>query len=243
MGKPAAVAKRAIGLLDLTNLDDRCDESAVAQLCRRAQTPFGPVAAVCLWSRFLGQAADALKGTPIKLCTVANFPGGQASIDHLRAEIDAALADGADEVDVVMPYGALLAGDRVTPARLIGAARAAVPTNRVLKVIIESGALRTDALIGEASRMAIQGGADFIKTSTGKIDVSATLAAAEVMMTEINRADRPVGFKASGGLRSTDDVAAYLALADRIMGPDWADSQRFRLGASSLLDDLLANAG
>ena len=112
-----------------------------------------------------------------------------------------------------------------------------------MKVILETGRLRSPENIAAASRDAIAAGADFIKTSTGKTEVSATLEAAEIMLAAIARSGRRVGFKAAGGIRTTAQAGAYLALADRIMGPDWAAPESFRFGASGLLDDLLAKLG
>jgi deoxyribose-phosphate aldolase len=114
-----------------------------------------------------------------------------------------------------------------------------VDRGRLLKVILETGELQEPALIDRASRLAIDAGADFIKTSTGKTRVSATLAAAEIMLAAIRAAGRPVGLKPSGGIRTVADAGAYLALADRVMGPGWATPKTFRIGASSVYDALV----
>ncbi len=148
--------------------------------------------------------------------------------------------DGADEIDVVLPHLAFLAGDTAAARTMIAGVRDVVGRERTLKVILETGVLVDSAVIEAASRLAVAEGADFIKTSTGKTLVSATLSAAEIMLGVIRGARRPVGLKPSGGIRTLDDAAAYLALADRIMGPDWATPATFRFGASGLFDALMA---
>ncbi|MCZ0737168.1 deoxyribose-phosphate aldolase [Phreatobacter sp. AB_2022a] len=235
-------AAEAIALLDLTDLSETADEAGLAHLCERASTPLGPVAAVCIWPRFVAAARQRLAGTLIKVATVVNFPAGTADVAAASAETARAIADGADEIDLVLPYQAVMAGDDDTAAALVGAVRARVPPGRLLKVILETGALGTPERIARAARIAIGAGADFIKTSTGKTRVSATPEAARVMLEVIRAAPRPVGFKASGGIRTREDARAYLALAEAVMGRGWPRPDTFRFGASGLLDALLAGA-
>ncbi|BBI49224.1 hypothetical protein HORIV_16450 [Vreelandella olivaria] len=151
-----------------------------------------------------------------------------------------AVASGAHEVDVVFPYRALMAGDEETGLELVEMCKAACAGQALLKVIIESGELKEPALIKRASELAIEGGADFIKTSTGKVAINATLEAAEIMLKAIKASGQDVGFKAAGGVKTAEDAAEYLALANNIMGPGWATPAHFRFGASSLLGNLLA---
>ncbi|MDP4022723.1 deoxyribose-phosphate aldolase [Methylobacterium sp. NEAU 140] len=234
---PRAVAARALPLLDLTDLGDACTEAKAAALCRDAR--LGGVAAVCVWPRFVDQCARALRGVGIPVATVINFPAG--GTDSAAAADDAAEAcrDGAHEIDLVLPYRAFLAGDAGTARDVVEATRDACP-DAVLKVILETGELRAPETIRAASRLALEAGADFLKTSTGKSPVSATPEAAEAMLAEIRASGRPAGLKVSGGLRTVADAALYLALADRIMGPGWASQKTFRLGASSLFGALMA---
>jgi deoxyribose-phosphate aldolase len=240
-----AVAKRAIGLLDLTSLNDDDTPATIARLCLRAQTPAGPVAAVCVWPRFVAQARAALRD--VRVATVVNFPDGQADAAAVRAETLAALDAGADEIDVVLPYRAYLAGERAVALRVLEAVVDAATRQARVKAILETGALKEPAVILQASRDAIARGADFLKTSTGKIPVSATLEACLPMLQAIRehagRGSHPVGLKPSGGIRTTAEAAGYLALADALMGTDWATPATFRFGASSLLDALLATLG
>ena len=243
MAADADIAARALGLLDLTNLNDVCDDAAIEALCTKALTPHGPVAAVCIWPRFVRLARRRLKGTGVKVATVANFPAGADDPEAAASEVAASFADGAHEVDVVAPYGALKGGRRDAVGRLVAACRAAVPRGRRLKVILETGELGDPELITEAARQALAAGAHFIKTSTGKTRVSATPEAARTMLEAIKASGRKAGFKASGGIRTAADAGSYLALADEIMGAAWVSPATFRFGASGLLDDLLGKLG
>jgi deoxyribose-phosphate aldolase len=236
----AAAAARAVGLLDLTSLEAEDDAAKIEALCRRAATPAGPVAAVCIHAPFLALARRLL-APGIRLASVANFPAGTGAPDAVVTEIRQAIASGADEIDVVFPYAAFAAGARTEAQDLLTAARAA-SAGRSLKIILETGRL-TPALIRDAARLAIAAGADFLKSSTGKLQPAATLESARLLLEAAAESRRPVGVKLAGGIRSTDQAAGYLALADEIMGPRWASPTTFRFGASALLDDLLAALG
>ncbi len=239
----AAFARRAIALLDLTDLSNGLDEAGVERLCARAVTPLGPVAAVCLWAGFVPQARRLLRGTPVRIATVVNFPAGEDDVMRAADEARYALLDGADEIDVVLPWRSLIAGRQEVVGALLGAVRAVVPPGKTLKTILETGELKTPALIRAAARIAIGTGADIIKTSTGKTEVSATPEAVRLMLEEIRASGRQVGLKPSGGIRTADDARAYLALADEIRGEGWARPETFRFGASGLLDALLVEGG
>ena len=231
----------ALTLLDLTNLKEDCTEADVKALCKRARTPFGDVAAICIWPRFVAAAAATLGyGSPIRIATVVNFPSGEEPLADVLAQTERAIADGADEIDLVMPYKTLMAGDEAACETVVKAVRGVCPDPVKLKVIIESGELKDKALIRRASEIAIAAGADFIKTSTGKVAVNATLEAADTMLHAIRDSGRKVGFKAAGGISTVNDAVFYLDLADTIRGPDWAIPSTFRFGASSLLDNILA---
>lgn len=234
----ARVAARALPLLDLTDLSEGCTPEAVAALCARAEDH--AVAAICVWPRFVAPVTRRLAGTGVRIATVVNFPEGGEDVAGTVAETRAALRDGADEIDLVLPYRALLRGDTETARTMVAAIREACG-DRLLKVILETGMLPDAETVARASRLSLEAGADFLKTSTGKTPVSATPEAAEAMLLAIREGDkdRPVGLKVSGGLRRVEDAARYLALADRIMGPDWVSPDTVRIGASSLLDDLI----
>ena len=237
---PASVAARALACLDLTNLEADCDAAAVAALCQRAMTPHGPVAAVCIWPAFVAGAKAALAGTPVRVATVVNFPAGTAPVAAVEAETAAALADGADEIDLVVPWPAVAAGRPEAVTEMVAAIRA-VSAGATLKTILETGELADPALIRVAAEAALAGGTDFLKTSTGKVKVNATPAAALILLEAIRASGRDdVGLKPAGGVRTTVDAGVYLGLCDAIMGPGWATPARFRIGASSVLTALLA---
>lgn len=232
-------AKRALSLMDLTTLNADDTDQVVRVLCANAQTDFGHTAAVCVYGKFVKTAKLALADTPVKVATVANFPDGGGDIASVEREIAAQVQDNADEIDVVLPYRALMHGDEAIAAKLVAHSKKACG-DKLLKVIIESGELKTPALIRRASEIAIANGADFIKTSTGKVAVNATQEAAEIMLKVIKDSGKPVGFKAAGGVRSLSEAKAYLQLAENIMGEGWISPKTFRFGASGLLDSLLA---
>ena len=232
------IAARELPLLDLTDLGDRMKAADVDRLARRAVTPYGKVAAVCLWPRHVVRAKGRLAGAGVRIATVVNFPAGGEDAAAIVAEAKQAIADGADEIDAVLPWRALRRGDVATVEAVLKAVRRAVPRRRRLKVILETGELRDRERIALACRLAIAAGADFLKTSTGKTRAGATPEAARIMLNAIHDADRPVGLKVAGGVRTVEDAAVYLALADRAMGAGWATPATFRIGASALLDAL-----
>ena len=242
MNDAKSEARRALALLDLTELGDVATEADVRSLCTRAVGPHGLVAAVCVWPRHVALAASLVHGTGVRVATVVNFPAGLDNIDDVVEMARTAQVAGVDEIDLVLPYRALLAGDRVRPALMVAAVRQAVTSGAggTLKVILETGELVDPAIIRSAAEIAIRNGADFIKTSTGKTPVSATLAATSVMLQTIHDLDPAVGLKPSGGIRTLAEASAHLAQADKIMGPHWASASTFRFGASGLLTALEA---
>ena len=230
----------ALSLLDLTNLKDDCTPAQIEALCARAQSPYGNTAAICIWPRFVAQARGILGADhAVKIATVVNFPSGDMEVADVAAEAREAIADGADEIDLVIPYRAFLAGNEQAVTDMVAAVRAECKGPVLLKTILETGELKDTALIRRASELAIDAGSDFIKTSTGKVAVNATLEAADIMLRAIRASGRKVGFKPAGGIGSVSDAALYLSLAETIMAPDWAMPSTFRFGASSLLDDIL----
>lgn len=240
MTDAAARARRVLSLLDLTNLQDDCTVDDVIELCRRARGPHGRVAAVCVWPRFVATAQQALQDSGVLVATVVNFPRGGTDVAAVLAETDRCLADGADEIDCVLPYRSFRDGDEVTVTDVLTAVHRVVEGRAHLKVILETGELISRDLVTRAARLAISCGADFIKTSTGKTPVSATPDAVRWILDVIASSERVVGIKPSGGIRTLADASVYLDLADEIMGPSWATPATFRFGASGLLDDLTA---
>jgi deoxyribose-phosphate aldolase len=235
-----AAALRALKLLDLTDLSDECSEAAIVRLCAKAVAPPAAVAAICIWPRHVTVARRVLGDSPVRVATVVNFPAGGTNVGRVSADTAEAIGDGAQEIDLVLPYDAFLSGDEQIAADMVSEVRAAcVEGGALLKVILETGKLPDQDAIRRASDLAIANGADFIKTSTGKVPVSATLEAARTMLEAIKASGKPVGLKPSGGIRTLADANAYLALADQIMGRDWATPATFRFGASGLHQALL----
>ncbi|AKJ29171.1 deoxyribose-phosphate aldolase [Caldimonas brevitalea] len=240
----AAVALRC---LDLTSLRDDDTTASIQALAARAATPHGAPAALCIHAPFVAVARAALHAhglDGVRVATVVNFPHGQGRPDEVVHDIEAARAAGADEIDMVFPWRALLAGDRQAGSTLVAAARRACdvgPKPACLKVILETGELREPRHIREAAEIAAAQGADFLKTSTGKVAVHATPEAAACLLDVIRaHGGRRVGLKVSGGLANVEDVQTYLALAAETFGPDGLTPDRLRFGASSLLTSLLA---
>ena len=240
---PALVAARALPLVDLTDLSNDASEAGARALCARAVTTKGAVAAVCLWPRFVGVAKAALAGTGVKIATVVNFPHGGEDTRAVEAETARAIADGADEIDLVMPYRAFLSGRPGFAETQILRVKRVCAGRAELKVILETGEIGDSALIRAAAELAVGAGADFLKTSTGKVAVNATLEAAKILLETAKSAPRPVGVKVAGGIRTVAEAASYLEIADAMMGPGWVSPATFRFGASGLLDALLAALG
>ncbi len=232
-------ARLALQCLDLTSLNTGDTSGDIVTLCQRAQTPFGPVAAVCVWPRFVSQARAALPPS-IKVAAVANFPAGALDLAQALTDVKSIVSAGGDEVDVVLPYRALMQGQSIPCADFLAQMRTA-SRPLALKVIIESGELATPDLIAQATRLALDAGADYVKTSTGKTKTSATPAAARVMLQQIAAHGTPTsGFKASGGIRTVQEAKGYLDMVADILGADALTPQRLRFGASGLLNDIEA---
>ena len=230
------MARRAVPLVDLTSLSDDDTPERIDKLCADALA--GGVAAVCVFGPFVAQCRDRLGESDIQVATVVNFPHGGAETESVVEEVVAAVENGADEIDTVIPLDAAESGDVATVQALVAAVVDAAD-GRPVKAILETGRLADRQLIEAAGWAAVAGGARFLKTSTGKVDVGATTEAVEAILSVIASTEGPVGVKVSGGVRTTEDAASYLALADQILGPDWATPATFRFGASGLLVDLL----
>lgn len=238
----ADMARRLMVLMDLTDLGDTATEAATLQLCARAKGPPVPCAAICIWPQFVKIARRALAGSSVKVATVVNFPAGGTHVSRVTGDIAEALDDGAEEIDLVFPWRAFLAGDTEIASGMVGEARA-LAEGVTLKVILETGQFPDKASLAAASALVIAAGADFLKTSTGKSPVSATPDAGRTLLEAIRESGKSVGFKASGGIRSLEDARLYLDLADEVMGPGWASPATFRLGASHLHGVLVGAIG
>ncbi len=239
----------AIGMVDLTTLEGADTPGRVRSLCAKARIPapgypdVPSVAAVCVYPDMVATAVDALSGTGIHVASVATaFPSGRAHLDIKLADTRNAVADGADEIDMVIDRGAFLAGRYGQVLDEIVAVKNACGDAH-LKVILETGELATYDNVRRASWLALAGGADFIKTSTGKVSPASTLPVTLVMLEAVR--DHAAltgeirGVKSAGGIRTTKDAIRYLVLVNEVAGAAWLHPDRFRFGASSLLNDLL----
>jgi len=239
----------AIRMIDLTTLEGKDTPGKIRALAGKAVRPdptdptIPSVAALCVYSNMIGPAKEALKGSTVKVAAVTTyFPSGQAPLAVKLEDVRHALAAGADEIDMVMDRGAYLAGDYgKVYDEIVSVKQACGDTH--LKVILESGELETYDNVRRASVLAMAAGADFIKTSTGKVQPASTLPVTLVMLEAIRdfhaQTGRAVGMKPAGGIRTSREAIAYLTVLYETLGPDWMTPDRFRFGASTLLNDLL----
>ena len=244
--------EKAVTLLDLTTLEGNDTFEKVRSLCGRALSPVQSnnkirCAAVCIYPRFIPTVKEALKNSGVKTASVAaSFPSGQVPLELKLKEVEYCVKEGADEIDMVISRGEFLSGNfdfvykEISEINRICKYSSSVPVH--LKVILETGELQTPQNIHLASAIAIEAGADFIKTSTGKISTTATLPASFVMLSVIKehfeKTGKKIGFKPAGGIRKSDDALKYISLVKNILGDEWLTPELFRIGASSLLDDL-----
>ncbi len=239
----------AIRMMDLTTLEGKDTPGKVRALCAKAMHPqpgdpsIPAVAAVCVYPALVAEARDALRGSGVHVASVATgFPSGQTFRELKLAETRLAVEAGADEVDMVIDRNAFLSGDYQTVFEEIVAVKEASGVAH-LKVILETGELETYDNVRRASVLAMAAGADFIKTSTGKVSPAATLPTALCMLEAIrdvhDETGRVVGFKPAGGVRTAKQAIQHLVLVHETVGPDWLSPDRYRIGASSLLNDVL----
>ncbi len=244
--------KTAVTMVDLTTLEGQDTPGKIAQLCAKALHPHAPdldipsVAAVCVYPALVAEAKRHVGGTPVRIASVATaFPSGQAPLRTRLAEVRSAVADGADEIDMVINRNAFLAG-RVAEVRDEIAAVLEACGGARLKVILETSELDGYDQIRAASFLAMRAGlrpGDFIKTSTGKTSANATLANTQVMLEAIRdyylEAGIPIGMKPAGGIRTAKQALHFLVAVKETLGDDWLTNTRYRFGASALLNDLL----
>jgi len=244
------VYKFCYSTIDLTTLSCNDSVESVSRFAGKAvefykDYPGIPnVASICVYPPFVETVGLAVDGSPMRITSVAGgFPSSQTFLEVKMLEVAMAVENGADEIDIVINVGELLEGHCNEMANEIEVLRNEA-ADVVLKVIIESGALKTPELIRKASLLAMLAGADFVKTSTGKIDVAATPEAAVVMCEAIRdyyeKTGRKVGFKAAGGVRTAQDAALYYTIVQQILGDGWLTPDLFRIGASSVANNLLS---
>jgi deoxyribose-phosphate aldolase len=239
----------AIRCCDLTSLEGDDSPGKIRQLASKAKRPnptdptIPPVAALCCYPRLVPAAVEALKGSPVKVASVATaFPSGQSSLEVRLQEVRDAVGAGADEIDIVISRGALLAGDERAVFDEVAASKEAAGKAHV-KTILEAGELGSYDEVRRASLIAMAAGSDVIKTSTGKISPAAThpfaLVMAEAIRDFADYTGKAVGLKVAGGIRNAKEAIRYLVIVHETLGEEWLTPNRFRIGASSLLNDLL----
>ncbi len=245
------VYKLCYSAIDLTTLSCNDSVESVSEFAGKAvafgkEFPHLPnVASICIYPPFVETVGVAIDGTDLRITSVAGgFPSSQTFLEVKALEVAMAVENGADEVDIVLNVGKMLQGHYDEAANEVEAIRAETDPDVVLKVIIESGALKTPDLIRKASLLSMFAGADFVKTSTGKTDVSATPEAAFVMCEAIRdyhaKTGRKVGFKPAGGVRTAEDAALYYTIVEEVLGSEWLTPELFRIGASSAANNLLS---
>ena len=245
------VYKFCLSAVDLTTLTCNDSVESVTEFAKRTVTfaeayPQIPnVASICVYPAFVETVGLAVDGTPMRITSVGGgFPASQTFLEVKMLEVAMAVENGADEVDIVLNVGKMLTGEYDEAAAEVEMIRSEMDADVILKVIIESGALKTPELIRKASLLSMAAGADFVKTSTGKIDVAATPEAAVVMCQAIkdfyNKTGRKVGFKAAGGVKTPQDAALYYTIVEQILGEEWLATDLFRIGASSAANNLLS---
>jgi len=238
-----------ISCIDLTTLEGMDTAGRVRALCRKAITPdpadpsVPSTAAVCVYPSMVPDAAENVAGSSVRVASVAGaFPSGLSSLEVRMADIRAAVAAGAHEIDIVLERGEFFAGHYGQVSDGIAAAKEACGSAH-LKVILETGELGTYDQIRRASMLAMAAGADFIKTSTGKVSKNSTLPVALCMAEAIRdyreQTGVEIGLKVAGGIRTAKQAWHYLVMVNETLGADWLNNQRFRIGASSLLNDCL----
>ncbi len=247
----AEVYKFCFGALDLTTLTEKDSDVSVTQFVKDAvalshsHKGLPEVATICVYPPFVDIAGLGVEGTDIGITSVAGgFPSSQTFLEVKMLEVSMAVENGADEIDVVISVGELLQGEYNQMANDLEILRKEAGEDVTFKVILETASLKTPELIRKAALLAMFAGADFIKTSTGKNSGGATPEAAVTMCLAIRdyyqKTGRKVGFKAAGGIRKAEEAALYYTIVENILGKEWLDTGLFRLGASSLADDLIA---
>ena len=239
----------AISMIDLTTLEGKDSDGKVRQMCQKALHPLpgdpsvGPVAAVCVYPNLVAIAAETLRGTPVHIASVATgFPSGQVPLEVKIADTRLAVELGADEIDMVIDRGAFLSGEYAKVSDEIALVKEACGAAH-LKVILETGELQTYDNVRHASHLAMNAGADFIKTSTGKIQPAATPPVVLVMLEAIRdhflETGKRIGMKPAGGMKTSKQALHMLVLVKETLGDAWLTPDLFRLGASTLTNDLL----
>lgn len=245
------VYKRCFGCIDLTSLGATDSRRSIGEFTRKAiELPrhfpeAGSVASICVYPVFVETVGLAAGDSKMAITSVSGgFPSSQTYLEVKMLETAMAIENGADEIDIVISIGEMLDGEYDLAGNEIETLRAEIGDDAILKVILESGTLSDRELIHKAATIAMEAGADFIKTSTGKNGIAATPEAAVPMCLAIRqfaeKTGRKVGFKAAGGISTAESAALYYSIVEEILGEEWLTPERFRIGASSLANNLLS---
>ena len=245
------VYKRSFGCIDLTSLGATDSRRSIGEFTRKAiELPrhfpqAGSVASICVYPVFVETVGLAAGDSKMAITSVSGgFPSSQTYLEVKMLETAMAIENGADEIDIVISIGEMLDGEYDLAGNEIETLRAEIGDDAILKVILESGTLSDPELIHKAATIAMEAGADFIKTSTGKNGIAATPEAAVAMCLAIRqfaeKTGRKVGFKAAGGISTAESAALYYSIVEEILGEEWLTPERFRIGASSLANNLLS---
>ena len=245
------VYKRCFGCIDLTSLGATDSRRSIGEFTRKAiELPrhfpeAGSVASICVYPVFVETVGLAAGDSKMAITSVSGgFPSSQTYLEAKMLETAMAIENGADEIDIVISIGEMLDGEYDLAGNEIETLRAEIGDDAILKVILESGTLSDPELIHKAATIAMEAGADFIKTSTGKNGIAATPEAAVAMCLAIRqfaeKTGRKVGFKAAGGISTAESAALYYSIVEEILGEEWLTPERFRIGASSLANNLLS---
>lgn len=245
------VYKRCFGCIDLTSLGATDSRRSIGEFTRKAiELPrlfpeAGSVASICVYPVFVETVGLAAGDSKMAITSVSGgFPSSQTYLEVKMLETAMAIENGADEIDIVISIGEMLEGEYDLAGNEIETLRAEIGGDAILKVILESGTLSEPELIHKAATIAMEAGADFIKTSTGKNGIAATPEAAVTMCLSIRqfaeKTGRKVGFKAAGGISTAESAALYYSIVEEILGEEWLTPERFRIGASSLANNLLS---
>ena len=241
----------ALSAVDLTTLTCNDSVESVTAFAKRAvefytkYPDLANVASICVYPSFVETVGLAVDGSPMRITSVAaGFPASQTFLEVKMLEVAMAIENGADEVDIVINVGKVLEGHYDEAANEVEVIRQEMGDDTILKVILETGALKSSQLIHDASLISMLAGTHFIKTSTGKIDVAATPEAAVVMCRAIklfyDKTGVKVGFKAAGGVRTPEDAALYYTIVEEVLGKEWLTTELFRIGASSAANNLIS---
>ena len=245
------VYKRCFGCIDLTSLGATDSRRSIGEFTRKAiELPrhfpeAGSVASICVYPVFVETVGLAAGDSKMAITSVSGgFPSSQTYLEVKMLETAMAIENGADEIDIVISIGEMLDGEYDLAGNEIETLRAEIGDDAILKVILESGTLSDPELIHKAATIAMEAGADFIKTSTGKNGIAATPEAAVAMCLAIRqfaeKTGRKVGFKAAGGISTAESAALYYSIVEEILGEEWLTPELFRIGASSLANNLLS---